>query len=215
MIKKIIISVIIAIAAAGITFGALYYIKSTQTTPVENTPDAATSKKLVFDLSKDYGACTLLDAASIKTALGSIADNLQAPINAGITPDSYFGDGVEEIVSDSQTCTYAFAPGSKTDETLSAANGFIVRQTVYTNTDGPKALIEQVSQNPIAIAVESLGDAAFYMPDTSAEGPDATESFTLLVFNKNKSTTYSIIQPSEGSTLTADSAKTALLTLAK
>lgn len=212
--KKILLSVGVTAVVAGITFGALYFINVNKTT---SAPTTATtdSNKLVLDHSKDYGACTLLDISAIKTALGEAAANLQAPVNTGITGDTYFGDDVKNIVSDSQTCVYAFASGGTTDKTVGAANGLSVKQTVYTNPDGPKALIEQTKQVPEAIPIASLGDAAFYIADTSAGGPDATASFTLIVFNSSKSTSYTIIQPAKSTTFTTESAKTALLLLAK
>lgn len=212
MMKKILISVGIVVVVSGLTIGSLYFTKNSKSTPATKTP---VSKTLVLDHSKDYGACELLSVSSIKTTLGDTAKNLQPLVNAGITKDQYFGEGVKDLVSDTQTCVYPFAAGSKSDTTLSAANGFIVKLTKYTNTDGPKALIEQMKQNPTATSIASLGDAAFYITDGSSKGPDATDSFELLVFKNNDSTSYSIIQPVKNVTLTADSAKTALLALAK
>jgi hypothetical protein len=214
MIKKILLGVGITIVAAGVTFGTLYFIESAKHTATTNNT-SSNSKKLVLDHSKDYGACTLLDTSSIKTALKDAAANLQAPLDAGITSDRYFGDGVKDVTSDSQTCVYAFTPGGSTDEALSAANGLIIKQTVYTNKGGPSALITQTKQNPTATIIPALGDAAFYITNIATTGPEATSSFTLLVFEGNKSTSYAIIQPAKSTTFTADSAKTALLALVK
>jgi hypothetical protein len=212
MKKKILISAGVIVAIAGITIGVLALVKYLQ--PAKVTTDTAqTSKKLVLDHSKDYGACTLLNATKIQTALGDT--QLQQPVDAGITSDRYFGDGIKDVTSDTQTCVYAFVPGTSTDETLNGTNGLTIKLTKYTNTDGPKAVIAQMKQNPTATVIDSLGDAAFYTHDTAAAGPDATASFTLVVFKNNASTSYAIIQPATASTFTADSAKTALLSLAK
>jgi hypothetical protein len=212
MIKKILISMGVVIAVSAITVGVLLSVKSTQSSPSTTMP---TSNTLVLDHSKDYGACTLLDTSSIKTALGDTAAHLQAPVDVGIIKDTYFGDGVKNIVSDSQTCIYAFAPGGNSDNTLSGTDAFMVKMTVYTNKDGPNTLITQTKQNPNATAIASLGDAAFYLANTTSVGPEATSSFELLVFRGSKSTSYSIIKPTKGSTLTIDSAKAALMILAK
>lgn len=212
MIKKILIGTGVVVVTAGIAFGVLYFIKPAQPAPITK---GSASKKLVLDHSKDYGACTLLDTTSIKTALGGAAKNLQTPQNAGITSDKYIGDGVKNVVSDSQTCIYAFASRNSTETTLSATNGFTVKITMYANQAGAKAVIEQIKPDPAKVVVNSLGDIAFYNADTAAQGPGAVYNFELQVFNSNKSTSYTISQPAKGTTFTAESAKAALLLLAK
>jgi hypothetical protein len=212
MIKRILIGLGVVVVTAGIAFGILYFIKREQPAPATKV---AVSKTLVLNHSKDYGACSLLTASSIKTALGSVAANLQPQEDAGITADSYFGSDVKNIASDSQTCVYAFAPGGNSANTLNANNGFTVKKTVFTNKDGPKALIDQAKLDPTKTVVSSLGDVAFYGADTSANGPGATYNFELQVFKNNESTSYTISQPAKGATFTAETAKTALLTLAK
>lgn len=213
MIKKILISSGVVIVVAGITLATLLVFKHPD--KQVDTKPAPVSKKLVLDHSKDYGACTLLNTAAIQTALGDAATNLQKPLDAGITSDRYFGDGVKDITSDTQTCVYAFSPGTSTDEVLAGANGLSIKVTKYTNTAGPTALIEQTKQNPTQELVNSLGDAAFYTSYIGTEGPNATASFTLLVFKGNESISYGIIQPAATTHFTTDSAKTALLSLAK
>jgi hypothetical protein len=211
MIKKILISIGITVIAAGVAIGALYLVKLAQPAPAAKV---SASKTLILDHSKDYGACTLLTTSSIKTALGDTATNLQAQENVGITRDNYFGNGVQNIVSDSQTCIYAFAPGSNARNTLDATNGFTVKKTVFTNKDGPKELINQTKLDPSKTVINSLGDIAFYSANNVAQGPGATYNFELQIFKSNESTSYTISQPAKNSTFTADTAKTALLALA-
>ena len=211
MIKKVLISIGIIIVIAGMTVGALSFIKHPLTTPATQN---LVSKKLVLDQSKDYGACTLIDISTIKTLLGDAVTSLQAPVDAGITSDRYFGDGVKDVTSDTQTCVYAFAPGGSTDKVLSGINALTIKQTKFTNKEGPNAVIMQMKQNPTATSISALGDAAFYTEDTQAKGPNATSSFTLIVFKDKESTSYSIIQLASTSIFTPERAKTALLGLA-
>jgi hypothetical protein len=212
MRKQILKSVGITILVAGVTVGGLALLKqANHTSPVTT----ATSPKLVLDHSKDYGACTLVTATAIRSALGDTAANLQPPVDAGITRDSYFGDGAQNIVSDSQTCVYAFAPGGTSETTISGTNALTIKKTKYSNNGGPKAVIEQIKANPEASAITALGDSAFYIANTTSNGPGATASFTLLIFKNNESTTYTIIQPAKTTTLTTETAKTALLMLTK
>jgi len=213
MIKKILISAGVIVVIAGLTLGVLLVVKHQDS--AHNKAPTPVSKKLVLDHSKDYGACTVVDETAIKSALGAGAANLQKPVDAGITSDRYFGDGVKNVTSDTQTCVYPFAPGASSDQKLVGANGLTIKVTKYTNPEGPKAVIEQSKKDPTAVIVPSLGDAAFYTTNTSIEGPDAAASFTLLVFKNNESTSYAIIQPAKQATFTVESAKTALLTLAK
>lgn len=212
MIKKILIALGIIIVAAGIALGIFYFIKPVQLTPAAKN---ATSEKLVLDHSKDYGACTLLSVSSIKASLGTAAKDLQNPQNMGVTIDKYFGDGVQDIVSDSQTCIYAFVAGGTLDNSYNKVNSFSVGKTVFTNNDGPKALISQMKSSSTNVEISTLGDAAFYSADTTTQGPGATYSFNLQVFKDKTSTTYMIIQPAKTATFTAETAKTALLALAK
>jgi hypothetical protein len=212
MRRQIVKSVGITILIAGVTVGGLYLIKPAKNTP---SPHVPTATNLVLDHSKDYGACTLHTTTSIQSALGNTAANLQAPVDAGITSDRYFGAGVQNIVSDSQTCIYAFAPGGTSASTIAGTNALTIKKTKYSNSGGPKALIEQIKGNPDATPVNAVGDSAFYIANTASDGPQATASFTLLVFKDNESTSYIIIQPAQTTTLTTDTAKTALLKLAK
>jgi hypothetical protein len=211
MIKKILISAGIIIVFAGVVVGVLYFIK--QTHPVVGTKNSSSTP--VLDHSKDYGACKLLTTSLIKTTLGSAATNLQTSENMGITKDRYVGDGVKDVVSDSQSCVYAFVSGGTLENGFNADNGLSVEKTVFTNKEGPKALIAQIIQLDPTTQISSLGDAAFYTADTASQGPGATDSFELQIFKGNDSTSYTIQQPAAKSTFTADTAKAALLALAQ
>ncbi|TAL15046.1 hypothetical protein EPN95_00885 [Patescibacteria group bacterium] len=211
MIKKILISAGIIVAIAGVTLAVLYFIKQAQPAPAKTS----SAKTLVLDHSKDYGACTLLGATLIKSTLGDTANKLQPSTNTGITKDKYFGSGVSNVVSDSQACIYAFVPGGNAGNGFNATNAFMITRTVFTNTGGPVALIAQMKQNTTLTSIDSLGDAAFYSADATAQGPGATHTFNLQVFTGTKETSYTINQPTASATFTADTAKTALTALAQ
>lgn len=209
MIKKILIGAGITIFAAGVMFGVLYFLKQTEVAHTDTTP------KTVIDYSKDYGACTLLDTSFIKSTLGEPAKDLQDPKDAGIVSNKAIGEGVEDLESDSQRCVYAFEPGGTVDNSFNASNGLSIERIIYTNDSGSEALIEQVKANPDAVAIEGLGDAAFYNATPKVSGPNASYSFRLETFTDKTSVRYIIRQPVEKVTFTSETAKAALVELAK
>lgn len=213
MFKKILISIGAVAIVAGAAFGALYFITQSQ-----RTSDGDTNKEsntIILDHSKDYGACDMLDSSSIKTALGDVAVNLQKPENMGIVGNEAVGSGVEDLVSDSQICVYPFEPGGTLENGFNSGNALIVEQIVFSNESGPKSLIKQIQSAGLATAVEGIGDAAFYSANDASQGPGAIYSFKLEVFIDKKSTGYTIYQPAESASLTAESAKVALESLAR
>lgn len=209
MIKKILIGAGAIIFTAGVTFGVLYFLKQTETAQIDTTP------KLVLDHSKDYGACTLLDTSFIKTTLGELAKDLQDPKDAGIVSNKAIGGGVGDLESDSQRCVYGFEPGGNIENSFNASNGLTIERIVYTNDSGPKSLIEQVKANPDAVAIEGLGDAAFYNATPKPVGPNASYSFRLETFTDKTSVRYIIRQPVDTATFTSETAKAVLTKLAK
>jgi len=211
MVKKVIISILIVIIVAGLVVGALYVIKQTQ-----NNPTTDTSAVTVLDFSKDYEACNLLDSASIKLALGDSAANLQNPENMGIVGNKAIGNGVDDLVSDSQICVYAFGTGGTLENGFNSGDAFSIERTVYINEAGTKTFVDQITSQSLAVAVdEPLGDFAFYGANTTAIGPDATYSYKLEVFTAKTSIRYMIHQPADSSSFTEETAKTALIQLAK
>ncbi|MEO6110040.1 MAG: hypothetical protein ABIP50_03465 [Candidatus Saccharimonadales bacterium] len=211
MMKKVLISVGVILIVAGIAIGVLYFTKHSTQVPANNTPVVVP----VPDLSKDYGACRILDETSIKTALGTIATTLQAPQNMGIAQDKLAGAGVSDIVSDSQVCIYAFNTGGTVKNGYNSDNAFIIQETAYSNESGPKSLIEQQKLDPTSVIIEQLGDVAFYNASTAAKGPGAINSFGLQVFTGKTSVEYTIHQSAETASFTSETGKAALTQLAK
>lgn len=196
----------------AITLGILFLVQLS-TAPVEDAP-SADSSVFVPDLSKDYGACSALEQASIRLVLGEPANNLQPAVNIGIIEEPQVGESSQDIVADSQTCVYAFEPGGVAENGFNITNAFVVRKTTYANLEGARAVIEQIKSDPSSLP-ELPGDNTFYTPNTAAQGPDAIYSFELQVFNGAGRTVYSIRQPAEAATFTAESARVALLAIAK
>jgi hypothetical protein len=211
MLKKIFISAGIVIVIMGITVGAIYVIQQRPFGSNQGNTDG----ELVLDLSKDYGACDMLDTSSIQSALGQPADTIQPAKNTGITPLEPTGEDTGDVVADLQTCVYAFEAGGDVDNGFNANNGLTVEKTLYTNKAGADAIIAQIQLDPGAVEVETLSDAAFFLSSTDVNGPDAVYSFDLHVFSNTEHTTYSIRQPADNATFTAETARTALVSLSE
>jgi len=210
MIKKILISSGVMIIAAGLVFGALYFIKQAQTSPTSESTAAT-----VLDHSKDYGACDLIDSSSLKKALGDSASGLQPAEDMGIVGNKAIGEGVDDLVSDSQICVYAFGPGGTLENGYNSGDAFIIERIIYSNESGPKTFIKQIQSQSTATAVDgTLGDYAFYGTNTTAVGLGATDSYKLQIFTDNTSVRYMIHQPAESSSFTVESAKAALIQIA-
>lgn len=210
MIKKIFVSISAVVGAMAITLGILFLVQLSNA-PVEDTP-SADSSAFIPNLSKDYGACSALEQASIRSVLGEPASNLQPAVNTGIIEEPQVGEGAQDVVADSQTCVYAFEPGGVAENGFNITNAFVVRKTTYANLEGVSTAIEQVKADPSTLSVSA--ENAFYTPITAAQGPGAVYTFELQVFNGTVRTVYSIRQPAEAVTFNAESARTVLLALA-
>lgn len=216
MIKKILLSLGIVVAVAVIVVGVLFVINQAQPQQMTNGDEAdATTKTTVPDLSKDYGACNVVTMVTVKEALGTVANTLQEPQNMGIVGDSNIGPGVENLVSDSQLCAYAFASGGTFENGFNSNNAFSIQVTRYSNEGGPTAFITQIRNSGIVEEVPDISQNAFYSANTVSQGPGATYTYKLQVFNNNELVVYTIRQPADASTFTAETAKTALTALAK
>lgn len=207
MIKKLLLFAGILLASTALTVGILYFVRQGQT---DSTPPAQS----ILDLSKDYGACSLLDLSFVKSTLASAASDLQEPENMGIVNDKPIGDDVEAVVADSQICTYAFIPGGTIENGFNASNGLTIQVTKYTNESGPLALIEQAEGITDNTEIIGLGDAAFYTSNTVSQEMGSTYSFRLQVFDGDQSFEYTIRQPAETATFTTESGQAALVKLA-
>lgn len=210
MRNKILIAAGVLVVSTGITVGVLYAVKQSQPAPKDDTSTAT-----VLDHSKDYGACTMLDFATVKQALGSSAATLQQPENMGIVGNKEVGEGVEDLVSDSQLCIYAFETGGTLENGYNSGNAFIIEKRIYINEGGPQALIDQIEETSITTPISGIGDKAFYNANDAATGPDATYSFKLEVFQDKTSIKYMIRVPADSKSFTAETAQTALVKLAK
>jgi hypothetical protein len=209
MTKKIIISLGILLATTGITIGILFLVQQNSPENIEENTE------LVVNESKDYQACDILSTEALKESLGDAGQNLQAPENLGIVEEQPVGDGVDEIVADSQICVYAFAEGGSLENSFNSNNALIIEKTVYQNEGGTTAILQQVEADPTAIAVELTELNAFYIPNVANDGPDPAASFELQVFSSTERTTLTIRQPADETTFTNDSAQAALEAIAQ
>jgi hypothetical protein len=131
MRKKILLSFMILLASVGLTVGGLVAVRMVigETTGNDESISA-------IDLSKDYGACNVIAFSVIKNELGAAAANLQAAQNMGIVGNVRLGDGVDDLISDTQVCVYSFAPGGTVANGFNSDNSFIVQKTLYINEGG-------------------------------------------------------------------------------
>lgn len=206
--KKLLIILSIIIGAVGITL-----IVFVLTLPKLSTP--AVSIAPSFDHSKDYGACTLIDTATIKSALGTSANTLQTPVDMGIANYKLIGNKLADIKADSQLCVYAFATGGSAANDYLSNNAFSTQVVTYRKDTDTLAVINQLALDSDAAKTDVSGHTAFYSANTVSQGPNATYSFKLFVFIGNKEYVYAISQPVSHATFTADSGKTILTSLAR
>lgn len=212
MLKKILISLGAVVLVTVATVGILYAVQQNTAIEVEPTD---TQSNVSIDLSKDYQACTTISFDALQNALGATGDSLQEPQNAGITGEQRVGEGVDDVVADSQTCVYAFTGGGTVENGFNAGNAFVIQKTLYTNATGTSAVIAQTAQDPTLEVINGIGDAAFYSSSDQAEGPDATYVFDLLLFREKERISLTIRQPADEATFTAESARSALLSIAQ
>lgn len=215
MVKKILISVGVVLIVAAIVVGVLVIIKQAQPQQDAADGDDTVPQTTVADLSKDYGACNVVTTSGIKAALGSVADDIQEPQNLGIVGDVAIGPGVEGLASDSQLCVYAFTAGGTIEDGFNSQNALTIEVTRYTNEGGPTAFIEQIRQSGVVETIPTLGNDVFYSANTVSQGPGAVYTFKLQVFDTGQLTAYAIRQPADSATLTAETARAALITLAE
>lgn len=212
MRKKILISLAALVVIATLVFGALVITQMIRSPNEEAAPANTVAGP---DLSKDYNACDLFDKATIKAALGSAIDTIQDPQNNGIVDGKKVGDGMENLVFDSQICVYGFVPGGSFENGSNSTNGLTVMVTEYTNETGPATFITAIREEPLIEEITDLDGDAFYNANTVATGPGAMYNFKLQVFKGKTLYEYTIRQPADTASFTAESAKIALVTLAR
>jgi len=218
MLKKVLISLGIILVASGLMVGILFAIKQAQPQPEteESSEVEADPTKTVADLSKDYGACTLLTVEFIKTTLGDSAKDLQEPQNMGIVNENNVGPGVEGIVSDSHTCAYPFVLGGAIEDGFNNGNGLNVQVTMYQSSDDAIAMSTQIRESGMAESIDGLGDAAFYTYSDDERGlSEPTNTFKLQVFKDQKLTSLTLRQPTETSAFNAETGRDVLVKLAE
>jgi len=198
--KVIIISVASVILIAGAVFGALYFIKKSST-PSEQAPVA--EAKTTPDLSVNFGACDLLNKETIKTALGAVAKDLQGPGDMGRA----FLKGGDQ----SQVCVYSFVGDANFDNNFNQTNSFNVEVFVHASQSSIDTLKTAVSDGKTVVT--GIGDGAVYY--SRADQAVTYQSFTLIVYSGLKHYTYNISIPKSDTRLNADSARTALESIAK
>lgn len=209
MLKKLLISLGAVTVTMAVTFGALYTMQQFGGPATDEDAQPA----IVLDFSKDYQACTSLDEQTISSTLGDVADTLQPAKNTGITEEQPVGEGVENTIADSQTCVYAFKPGGNAENVFNSDNALIIQKTRYTTLVGADEAKAQIELDPTAEKIESLQDDSYYTAVTNANGPDASYAFDLLVFSNTESTSYSIRQPADLASFSAETAKATLIEL--
>lgn len=220
MLKKVLISLGVVIVVTGLMIGGLLILKQIQQQPDSDNngqqPAVVDDKKTVADLSKDYGACTILDVSFIKSTLGEIANNLRGPNNMGVVGEKSVGEGVETIVQDAQACGFPFVAGGEIENGFNVPNGLTVQVTVYENSEQAGALSQQISGSGIAEGIDGLGDSAFYTYSDDERGLGApTNTFKLQVFKANRLFVLTLRQPADVATFDSITAKEALVKLAE
>ncbi|MFY9228558.1 MAG: hypothetical protein WAO28_04535 [Candidatus Microsaccharimonas sp.] len=207
-LKKILISIGILLVLVGLVIGGLF-IFTKKEAPEETTPDSNTvNAPLTVDKTKDLGACTLLDKGSLKKTLGTVATDLQGPDNVGLVKT---GAGSTYLL---QTCVYAFKTGGTIDNSFNISNGFSIEVAELADQTQANTLRKGYKDDG-AMTVTALGDQAFYQVIVIDNPQAQLNTFSLTVFKGAKYYAYSITQPKDATTFTAQTAQQALETIAK
>jgi hypothetical protein len=212
--KILLISIPSIIAVIAVTIGILYVLRPPADTASEGQTDTNTAPIYVVDTSKDYGACTYLDKSVIKEVLGEAATELQGPDNVGRAGRVQTIEGGPEptVTMDSQTCVYGFVSGGTIENGFNVNNGFSVIASQPAEQKDYDQLIANYNDDVMFEKVEGLGEAAFYRANIGEQYDLA--SFELVVLDSIMAHTYTINQPAESVSFTAESAKIALQTIA-
>lgn len=219
MSKKILITAGTIIGIAAISIGAVFALQSMNTAEPE-TPEVVVQQEFKADISKDYGACTLLEKDFIKQVLGSVADNLQGPDNYGVfTSTEVVADG-QELTTESQSCMYGFEPGGTFENGYNGTNGITITITNYASEADTRLATDEVRSNDLAEGVSEIGPDAFYIAtlapkEIGGTGIGATDTYEIKTFSDKSVTRYLITQPKDSKTFTTESAKAILLNLAQ
>lgn len=201
--KIVIISLVSVVVIAGGVVGGLYLLNNSGDSAYDPTGPAKPGTVLTADLSKDLGATTLVSIDTIKSALGSTADNMTGPYNLGRVNG---GNGAE-----AQTAVYPFASAGTIDDGYGITNALSIEVFVYKDKAAVDAALAVVPED--STPVTGIGERAWLMEDR-AEGAEFV-SYTLRVISGLKQYSYKISQPTGSATYTEASASAALNTIAK
>ncbi len=196
MNKKYVIAGVVVVIL--IVAGAIVLTKKDSDSSTEkissNTSEKASSD--VKETKDDLGACTIVEAATIKSALGDAAASLGSAQDTGVTS---LGDGDK-----GQTCVYPFAEGA------TVSNSFYVDIASYAS----QATFDDVTQySSDGITVGGVGDVAYFT--VSEPITSKSKEFSLNVHKDKKVILFVISQPKDSATFTNDTAQSALTQIAK
>lgn len=212
--KKLIIVIAIAVGALIITSGVIGAVLSInrQVAPevaVAPAPQDSDPTKqeaeTTPDLSVDLGACTVVDFATIQSALGNVVTTIQPAINRGVGRDQFDGQ--------SQSCIYGFTTEDTTNDRLTIT----VAQFASESIKGDAV----AGYKDIAASVASIGEQAYFLittDKTTVEGnpyPVDRRMYELSFFDGLKLYTFTITQPAADDALTAQTAQAALEVIAR
>lgn len=199
--KKSLVITLVSIGAvlliAGGTLFALWLAQPKSSDTDKNTDPTV----VVPDLSKDYGACSLLTKNEIAAEFSDAATDLQDGYNSG----RLFYDSEVEA----QYCSYDF--------TSDPANGtFKAEVTVYKSQADSDAIEVLLAEDTTKEEITFNNGSAFYSSDVDQLAPNSPEieHFVLTFFEGARQYTFSINQPADTTTFDDASAQTVLVTLA-
>jgi hypothetical protein len=198
--KVIIISIIGVVVIAGLAVAALVYFRQSSYDP---TGQAANDLPLTADLSKDFGACTMIEKSLISDTLG--VDSLQGPDNIGLVHQK------NDI--DSQQCVYSFVDGGNIENSFNASNGFSIQVQKHANQASVDDSAAMLVADDASITVAGIGDQAAFVV-RSGEGSAFTKN-TLSVFSGSTRYDFAISQPTDVVTFIASDAQAKLELLAR
>jgi len=188
------IEIIIVLVVIGVIAGAGFMFisrRNTSTTPAKSTTQTAATP------ATEANSCFGVSKATIKSLLGSAADNMTGPSDTGVV-DVPGGDKA-------QTCVYPFVAGA------TAENSFMIDRGTYANQANMDNSQKYVTET--GAAVTGVGESAtFLAKDVSLTH---TRDFVLKVHQDLKIYTFEISQPSSALTFNDATAQAALIKIAQ
>lgn len=208
--KKIILSVVGLVLVAAIVVGVLYLVKTLSPLGQDDTTSAeGSASSWRPDTSHDYGACTRVPKSTIESALQGKVASVYGPDNMGY----FVGKGFTKdgpVSYDMQSCIYPFAPGASVDNVYNQYDGLIVTVSHFRSQADADAVLALAREGDKGIG--GIGQHAVY---TSSASGEAGKAFSLNVIDGMTQYQYEIKQSSGKITFTDDSAREALVTIAR